>query len=236
MTDEVFSLLDLLLGPFSLRLPLGLSSLRQVFSLLGLLLGSFSLRLIPLGTCVGWECVSWECVGWECGLGVWVGSVVYLLSTKVFSLSLRSFSLRFPLGLSILCQGCLFIRPSLRSSFYRYVYLLSVKVFSLLGFLLDPFSLRLHLGVWVGSESGLGECGSVGLESVGWECVGWECGFGWVCVWVGSVGWECGLGVWVGSVGLSSLCLIGMYDFVVAVIETPVPLKNARNQVQIRVT
>ncbi|PKB94003.1 hypothetical protein RhiirA5_386929, partial [Rhizophagus irregularis] len=192
---------------------------------------------------------------------------VYLLSTKVFSLSLRSFSLRFPLGLSILCQGCLFIRPSLRSSFYRYVYLLSVKVFSLLGFLLDPFSLRLHLGVWVGSESGLGECGSVGLESVGWECVGWECGFGWVCVWVGSVGWVglcvgwecglggfvCGLGVWVGSVGsecgfvcglgawvrsvgLSSLCLIGMYDFVVAVIETPVPLKNARNQVQIRVT
>ncbi|CAB4472856.1 unnamed protein product [Rhizophagus irregularis] len=43
-----FSLLGLLLGPFSLRLPLGLSSLRQVLSLLGLLLGSFSLRLIPL--------------------------------------------------------------------------------------------------------------------------------------------------------------------------------------------
>ncbi|CAB5343977.1 unnamed protein product [Rhizophagus irregularis] len=125
MTDEVFSLLDLLLGPFSLRLPLGLSSLRQVFSLLGLLLGSFSLRLIPLGLsslCQGFLFIrsslkslfftsSFRCVGWEC---------VYLLSTKVFSLSLRSFSLRFPLGLSILCQGCLFIRPSLRSSFYRF--------------------------------------------------------------------------------------------------------------------
>ncbi|CAB4400742.1 unnamed protein product [Rhizophagus irregularis] len=185
LAESVFSLLDLLLGPFSLRLPLGLSSLRQVFSLLGLLLGSFSLRLIPLGLsslcqgflfirsslkslfftssfrCVGWEgweSVGWESVGWECGLGVcgfgelvgsvWVGRVwVYLLSAKVFSLSLRFFSLRFPLGLSILCQGCLFIRPSLRSSSYRYVYLLSVKVFSLLGFLLDPFSLRLHLGL-----------------------------------------------------------------------------------------
>ncbi|PKC69188.1 hypothetical protein RhiirA1_456319 [Rhizophagus irregularis] len=129
---QVFSLLDLLLGPFSLRLPLGLSSLRQVFSLLGLLLGSFSLRLIPLGLsslCQGFLFIrsslkslfftsSFRCVGWEC---------VYLLSTKVFSLSLRSFSLRFPLGLSILCQGCLFIRPSLRSSFYR-------SIFSLLRF------------------------------------------------------------------------------------------------------
>ncbi|POG77057.1 hypothetical protein GLOIN_2v1474168 [Rhizophagus irregularis DAOM 181602=DAOM 197198] len=77
--------------------------------------------------------------------------------------------------------------------------------------------------------------------------MGWECGLGvWVgsvgCglrAWVGSVG--CGLRAWVGSVGCglrawvgsiySSLCLIVIHAFVVAAFETPVPLKNIRNQV-----
>ncbi|CAB4479564.1 unnamed protein product [Rhizophagus irregularis] len=62
--------------------------------------------------------------------------------------------------------------------------------------------------------------GSVGLCGCGLEV--------WVGVWVGSVGWECGLGVWV---IYSSLCLIVIHAFVVAAFETPVPLKNIRNQV-----
>ncbi|PKY41456.1 hypothetical protein RhiirA4_416669 [Rhizophagus irregularis] len=123
---------------------------------------------------------------------------------SLLGLSLDPFSLRLHLGLSSLCQGLLFIRPSLRS-----------------------FSLRFPLGVWVGSVGVW--VGRVGWKSVGWESGLGECGLG---VWAGSVGlcvgWECGLGVWAGSVGLSSLCLIRMYDFVVAVIETPVPLKKCQ--------
>ncbi|PKC68229.1 hypothetical protein RhiirA1_393074 [Rhizophagus irregularis] len=65
-----------------------------------------------------------------CGLGVWV----YLLSIKS--------SLIRP-----------FLGPFFTSSF-RYVYLLSVKIFSLLGLLLDPFSLHLPLGTKVFSLLG----------------------------------------------------------------------------------
>ncbi|GBC52617.2 uncharacterized protein OCT59_028751 [Rhizophagus irregularis] len=105
----VFSLLDLLLGPFSLRLPLGLSSLRQVFSLLGLLLGPFSLRL-PLG----------------------LSSLRQVFS--LLGLLLGSFSLRLiPLGLSSLCQGFLFIRSSLKSLFFTssFRFIFSLPRFSL---------------------------------------------------------------------------------------------------------
>ncbi|CAB4431930.1 unnamed protein product [Rhizophagus irregularis] len=111
------------------------------------------------------------------------------------------------LGISSLCQGLLLIRPYLGSLSFR------------LPFIKCIFSLY----------------------------VGWECGFMWVWVgsvgcglraWVGSVG--CGLGAWVWSVGglkvwvgsiYSSPCLIVIHAFVVAVFETPVPLKNIRNQV-----
>ncbi|PKY49309.1 hypothetical protein RhiirA4_422845 [Rhizophagus irregularis] len=151
--------------------------------------------------------------------------------------------------------------PSTSTLNKYYVYLLSVKVSSLLGLILGPFpSVFLSLSMWVGSV-GLCGCGlevwvgSVGCGlrawvcglgvwvyvGVGWECglwvesVGWECGL-WVgsmgleCGWVKSVGWECGLRAWVGSI-YSSPCLIVIHAFVVAVFETPVPLKNIRNQV-----
>ncbi|PKB98795.1 hypothetical protein RhiirA5_383657, partial [Rhizophagus irregularis] len=101
-------------------------------------------------------------------------------------------------------SSLIFIRPSLRFLFFTsdsfmYVYLLSVEVFSLLGFSLDPFSLRLHLGVWVGlGEYGLG----VWVGSVWVGSVGWERGLG---VWVWSVGWECGLGVYLLSAKVFSL-------------------------------
>jgi hypothetical protein len=70
----------------------------------------------------------------------------------------------------------------------------------------------------------------VWVGSVGSVCVGWECGF--VCE-SGGV-----LTSFFSSSFFRSIfsLLIAMYAFVVAVIETPVPLKNARNQVQIRVT
>ncbi|CAB4436701.1 unnamed protein product [Rhizophagus irregularis] len=150
----------LLLGPFSLRLSLGLSSL-----CLGLLFIRSPLRpffftsLFRYVGSVGWE---WECgLGvWKCGLGVWVwcGSVEWVGSGYVGSAGWVCGSVGWECGCGV---GVL---------------------------------------EWVGS----GYVGSVGWE---WECgLGvWKCGLG-VWVWCGSVGvgmWV----VWVGSAGLSSLCL-----------------------------
>ncbi|CAB5205717.1 unnamed protein product [Rhizophagus irregularis] len=108
----VFSLLDLLLGPFSFRLSLGLPSL--CLGMWVVWVGSAGVWECGLGVRVGvgvWECGVWECgLGVRVGVGVWVGVWEWVVWECLPSL----------------CLGLLFIRSSFRpfffSSLFRFIF------------------------------------------------------------------------------------------------------------------